>query len=84
MSDYCDACALAMTNPFSGLLTAGCRGCTVRNLSNLPSYARGKFYEQIRDPAQRVKLTHEVGAEYNRRKALEREWRAPITLREVA
>jgi hypothetical protein len=80
----CPSCFEALTNPYSGTFTAGCRGCTVRHLSNAPANIREKHYLAIRDADERAKLAGAVATEYKRRKALAAARRMDIVLREIA
>lgn len=66
----CRPCIAAETNPYSGEYHAGCFGCQVRNLSNLPQEARQHFYASIADLKERGAWAEAVATEYRRRKAL--------------
>lgn len=38
----CPACAKAIENPLTGLTTAGCVGCAIRELARSPQFHRAK------------------------------------------
>lgn len=65
----CFACAHALEHPLTGLIVDGCRGCTVRHLSNAPRWQREDFLNTFVDATERESMRAAMVTEWQRRKA---------------
>lgn len=73
----CEACAVAETNPKTGLVVSECKECIARSLAGSPAYWDSMAADAL-TPAYRSALRYFYGAEWVKGHAMVKAWRTKI------